>query len=112
MFNWLKHAFAVEPAGPVEPSAAQAAAIDAVCREIARRGMTLPAQMVLDSSAPLSYLAGQSLRFFEPFLGAVLDPAGVREFAGFLEKRGAVEYIARRLEAMSTQTNDQSAGTR
>ena len=101
MFNWLKHAFAVEPAGPVEPSAAQAATIDAVCREIARRGMTLPAQMVLDSSAPLSYLAGQSLRFFEPFLGAVLDPVGVREFAGFLEKRGSIEFVARRLEEMS-----------
>jgi len=101
MMNWIKHAFAVEPAGPVEPSPIQAAAIDAVCREIARRGMTLPAQMVLDSSAPLSYLAGQSLRFFEPFLGAVLNPAGVREFAGFLEKRGAVEYISRRLEEMS-----------
>ena len=99
--NWFKHAFAVAPAGPVEPSPAQAAAIDAVCREIARRGMTLPAQMVLDSSAPLSYLAGQSLRFFEPFLAAVLDPVGVREFAGFLEKRGAVEYISRRLEEMS-----------
>ena len=66
--------------------------------------MTLPAQMVLDSSAPLSYLAGQSLRFFEPFLGAVLDPAGVREFAGFLEKRGAVEYLAKRLEAMNAPT--------
>ena len=103
MMNWLKHAFAVEPAGPVEPSAAQAVAIDAVCREIARRGMTLPAQMALDSSAPLSYLAGQSLRFFEPFLGAVLDPAGVREFADFLEKRGAVEYIAKRLEAISSE---------
>ena len=100
-FDWLKHAFAVGPSEPVEPSPAQAAAIDAVCREIARRGMTLPAQMVLDSSAPLSYLAGQSLRFFEPFLGAVLDPAGVREFAGFLEKRGAVEYISRRLEEWS-----------
>ena len=64
----------------------------------------MPAQMVLDSSAPLSYLAGQSLRFFEPFLGAVLDPAGVREFAGFLEKRRAVEYIAGRLEVISNQT--------
>ena len=99
--HWLKHAFAVAPPGQAEPSPTQGAAIDAVCREIARRGMTLPAQMVLDSSAPLSYLAGQSLRFFEPFLGAVLDPAGVREFAGFLEKRGAVEYISRRLEEMS-----------
>lgn len=103
MFNWLKHAFAVESPGAVNPTPRQAAAIDAVCREIAKRGMTLPAQMVLDSSSPLSYLAGQSLRVFEPFLGAVLDPAGVREFAGFLEKRGAVEYIAKRLEAMSNE---------
>ena len=97
MLNWLKHAFAVEPVGPVEPSAAQAKAIDAVCREIARRGMTLPAQMVLDSSAPLSYLAGQSLRFFEPFLAAVLDPVAVHEFATFLEKRGSIDFISRRL---------------
>ena len=103
MWNWLKHAFAVEPTGPVEPSPAQVAAIDAVCREIARRGMTLPAQMALDSSAPLGFLAGQSLRFFEPFQATVLDPVGVRQFAGFLEKRGAVEYIARRLEAMSNE---------
>ncbi len=65
--------------------------------------MTLPAQLMLDSSAPLGYLAGQSLRFFEPFLDAVLDPVGVREFAGFLEKRGAVEYIAKRREAMSSE---------
>jgi len=86
VFNWLKHAFAVEPSRPVEHSPTQTVAIDAVCREIVRRGMALPEQMVLDSSAPLSYLAGQSLRIFEPFLGAVLDPAGVREFAGFLEK--------------------------
>ena len=103
MFNWLKHAFAVESSGVVEPTPRQAAAIDAVCREIAKRGMTLPAQMVLDSSGPLGFVAGQSLRFFEPYLALVLDPVGVREFAQFLEKRGAVEYIAKRLEAISNE---------
>ena len=102
MLSWLKHAFAVEPSGPVEPSPVQAAAIDSVCREVVRRRMVLPAQMVLDSVGPLGYLAGQSLRFFEPFLTTVLDPVGVREFATFLEKRGAVEYIARRLEIASS----------
>ena len=63
----------------------------------------MPARMVLDSSAPLGFLAGQSLRFFEPFLTTVLDPVGVREIAGFLEKRGSVEYIASRLEEISIQ---------
>ena len=86
------------------PSSAQPAEIDAVCRKITWRAMALPAQRMFDSSAPLGYLTGQSLSFIEPFLDAVLDPAGVREFASFLEKRGAVEYIAKRLEAMNTQT--------
>ena len=65
MFNWLKHAFAVEAAGPAIPSSSQAAAVDAICREIVRRQMTLPAQMVLESSAPLHFFdtsAAQSRR--------------------------------------------------
>ena len=62
--------------------------------------MTLPTQMLLDSSVPLGYLAGQSLRVFEPFLGALLDPASVRQFATFLEQRGAIEYIASRLDEL------------
>ena len=97
MFDWLKHAFAVEPRGPAIPSKKQTAAIDAVCREIVRRQMTLPAQMMLESSAPLHFVTGQLLRFVEPFLGVLLDPESVREFASFLEKRGAVEYLCRRL---------------
>ena len=39
--------------------------------------MALPAQMVLDSSAPLGYLAGQSLRFFEPFLTTRMGGTGL-----------------------------------
>ena len=105
MFDWLKHAFALEPPGPAQPTPVQAAAIDRVCREVVRREMILPAQMVLDSSAPLSFLIGQSLRFFEPFLVAVLDPASIREFACFLERRGAVEYLSHRLEELSTHSN-------
>ena len=103
MLAWLKHAFAVETSGAVEPTPQQAAAIDAVCREVMKRGMMLPAQMVLDSSGPLGFVAGQSLRFFEPYLTLVLDPIGVREFAFFLEKRGAVDYLAKRLNELSEQ---------
>jgi len=103
LFDWFKHAFAVEPPGPAQPTPEQASAIDAVCREIARRELTLLAQMLLDSSVPLGYLAGQSLRVFEPFLGAVLDPASVKQFATFLEQRGAIEYIAGRLDELRQQ---------
>ena len=53
--------------------------------------------MLIESSAPLNFLTGQTLRFIEPVLGAVLDPAGIRDFASFLEQRGALEYICQRL---------------
>ncbi len=97
MYQWLKHAFSVRSSDPVNISLAQEKVIDAVCIEIVRRRMTLPAQMLIESSAPLNFLTGQTLRFIEPVLGAVLDPAGIRDFASFLEQRGALEYICQRL---------------
>ena len=95
--SWLKNAFAVPVSSPVVPTAAQAAVIDAVCREIVRRQMVLPAQMMLESSAPLHFLTGQLLRFFEPFLSLLLAPTAIQDFATFLEKQGAVEYLSQRL---------------
>lgn len=107
MMQWLKHAFAVETS-PAVPTDAQKTQIDVVCREIVRRQMTLPAQMMLESSKPLGYVAGQSLRFFEPFLGTLLDAAAVREFAAFVERPGAVEYICGRLEFFESQKTQSS----
>jgi hypothetical protein len=65
---------------------------------VVRRRMTLPAQMVLQSSTPVHFLAGQLLRFFEPVLAIALDANETRAFAAFLEQPGSVEYIGRRLE--------------
>lgn len=109
MFNWLKHAFAIETADMATPSITQADTIDLVCREVIRRQMTLPAQMVLESSAPLHYLSGQLLRFAEPMLGTILDATALRDFASFLERRGAVEYICQRLEELQEKKADSSA---
>ena len=100
MKNWLKHAFAIESSDAVAPSASQLQAIDLICQEIVRRNMVLPAQMLLESSAPLHYLGGQMLRFFEPFLGILLAPAATRDFAAFLERPGAVQYICRRFDEL------------
>ena len=54
--NWLKHAFAVDPPGPAEPTDAQRVPVDKICREIVPRHMTTPA--LLD--------AGVGFRFYEP----------------------------------------------
>ena len=102
MLQWLKHAFAVETS-PAVPTEAQQEQIDRVCREIVQRRMTLPAQMMLESSRSMNYVAGQSLRLVEPFLGTVFDAHAIREFAAFVERPGAVEYICTRLEYFESQ---------
>lgn len=106
MYQWLKNAFAVET-GPPVPSPSQSDAIDAICREIVRRQMTLPTQLLLESSAPLHFVAGQMLRFVEPFLSVLLEPTEIKEFAAFLEKRGAMEFISHRIDQLQQMSSDE-----
>ena len=63
----LRHAFAVEPAGPAEPSAEERAALDPLIAEVRRRGMVGPAVLFLESVSPLNNVGAQSLHFMQPF---------------------------------------------
>jgi len=99
--QWLKHAFAVDPPGPAEPTEAQRAVVDGVCRKVVERGMTTPALLVLEMSRPLNYVGAQSLHFFAPIVSALTDARGHRHFAEFLERRGSVEYLCRRIEQLA-----------
>jgi hypothetical protein len=102
--NWLKrgfkNAFAVESGGPVEPTAGQREVVDRICREVIRRRMTTPALMFLEMSRPLNYVASQTMHFFHPLVSAVLDTNGYEQFAKFLEHRGSVDYLCRRIEQL------------
>lgn len=100
--RWLKHAFAVDPPGPAEPNDKQRVAVERVCHEIVRRHLTTPALMFLEMSRPLNYVGAQALHFFSPFISAVTDAEGHKHFASFLEQRGAIEYICRRIEELET----------
>jgi hypothetical protein len=96
--KWLKHAFAVDPPGPAAPTEEQRAAVDKICREIVRRHLTTPALLFLEMSRPLNYIGSQTLHFFQPMIGVLTDAKGPEQFALFLEKRGSIEYICRRIE--------------
>ncbi|HUG93407.1 MAG TPA: hypothetical protein VML55_21390 [Planctomycetaceae bacterium] len=99
----LSHAFAVEPPGAAEPTEPERAAVERVCREVVRRHLTTPALAFLQMSQPLNYLASQAMHFFLPIVSAVVDTEGARHFAEFLEHRGSIEYICRRLEALEDE---------
>ena len=97
--KWLKHAFAIDPPESVQPNAAQQQLVEKICAEIVRRRLTTPALMLLEMSRPLNYVSAQFLHFVQPFASAIVDREGYRQLTEFLEHRGSIEYICKRLEA-------------
>jgi hypothetical protein len=105
--SWLRHAFAVEPNGPAEPTEAQRAVVERVCRAIVRRRLTTPALMCLEMARPLNYLGSQAMHFFAPLVAVVVDAQGYRQFAEFLEHRGSVDFLCRQIETLEAEHDEQ-----
>ncbi len=103
--RWLKHAFAVEPEGPAEPTDEQRVIVDRLCKQIVRNGLTTAAILFLKSSQPLSYIGAQTMHFFEPVVTVIANPDGYRKLATFLERRGSVDYLCRRLEELEDEAD-------
>jgi precorrin-6B methylase 2 len=94
----LKHAFAVEEKDSINPHADQVRVVDIVAREIARRRLTTPALVFLEMSRPINYVASQAMHFLQPIASVVLDTGGYEQFAKFLEHRGSIDFLCRRIE--------------
>ena len=103
--SWLKNAFAVDPPGPAKPTEPQQAVVDSVCREVARRHLTTPTLIFLETFRPLNYVGSQLLHFFQPIVSAVLRGEGYRHFTDFLEQRGSVDYLCERIEKLEADSS-------
>ena len=103
-FSGLKHAFAVDPPGPAQPTPEQQPAIDALCRRVMRFGLQNNlAPLMLDMTRPYNFLMSQTGHFFSPALRAILPGqmhADFKHLMEFLENRGALEYLQVRLEEL------------
>lgn len=108
--NWLKHAFAVDPPGPAEPTAPQRQVVDRVCAEIQRRHLTGPALVFLETLRPMGFLGAQAMHFFQPIVTAILSGEGYRHFSEFLERRGSVDYLCARLEGPRDDEGETTPG--
>ena len=102
MKEWIRHAFAVDSARCVFPTEPQRMVVDLFCREIVRRHLGTPALLFLETFRPLNYLGSQAMHFFQPIVSAVWKGEGYRHLADFLERRGSVDYLCRRIEEMET----------
>ena len=94
----VRHAFAVEDADAFEATEAEAEVAGRICREVVRRRMTMPATMLLEMSQPLNYLGAQALHVFTPFATILVEARAWETFAGFVERRGSVDYMVRLLD--------------
>lgn len=117
MKSWparLRHAFAVDPAGPCPPTAEQEPAVDWFCLQIAKRHLSTPGLIALEMSRPMNYLASQMLQALSPGVWAVVPQkthAQYRHFAQFLERRGSVEYLVARIEELEQEARQGGAST-
>ena len=98
--EWLKHAFAIDPPGPAQPDDAERIVVEQICGEVVRRRLTIPVLLALEMSRPLNYVTAQFLHVVQPFLTVLTDGAAYDRLTAFLEKRGSIDYIAQRLEAI------------
>jgi hypothetical protein len=57
-----------------------------------------PAILTLESTRPLSLLAGQAMLFFEPFAQALFPYPDYRRLAALIERRDAMEALTRMIE--------------
>jgi len=105
MRDWLRHAFAIEPAGAFAPMKTEAELVERVCVELARRNLVLPASVLLESFQPLGTLGAQALWFSVPWFAAITDATGLKVLAQMLERPGAVDYMLEQLQAADAAVN-------
>lgn len=97
-----RHAFAVETPADFRPSDEERRVADRICRELVRRRLATPALMFLEMSRPLNFLGSQLLHFLSPVLSGLTQSHGHRHLAAFLEHRGSVDYLCRRIEELDS----------
>ncbi len=98
--RWFQHAFAVEARGVAAPEAAERAVVERLVHEIVRRGLATPALLLLDCSHPLNFVGSQFLLYVAPFAELIFRPAEYAALTRFLERRGSIEFVCQRIEAI------------
>ena len=72
--------------------------LEKLARRIVELRLETPALLTLETTKPLSLLAGQAMLFFEPFAQALFHFQDYRRVAALVERRDALEALARMIE--------------
>uniref|UniRef100_A0A7C2K0V6 Uncharacterized protein n=1 Tax=Schlesneria paludicola TaxID=360056 RepID=A0A7C2K0V6_9PLAN len=99
--QWLKHAFAIERAERFAPTDAERALADRLAGELARRRLTLPALVLLESLRPLGSITAQAIWFSYPWFAALMDASGLKVLGQMLERPGGADWLIDQLQDIS-----------
>ncbi len=111
----LKHAFAVDEPGLAEPTEQQRPAVEWICTQIAKRHLSTPGLIFIEMVRPLNYLGAQAMHFSRPGVWAIAPRnvyGGYIHFAEFLERRGSMEYMCRRIEQLEAEYSQRDKAAR
>ena len=72
--------------------------LERLARRIVELRLEVPALLTLETARPLSVLAGQSMLFLEPIVQALFRLNDYRRVAALVERREALEELARAIE--------------
>jgi hypothetical protein len=109
----VRHAFAVDPPGPAEPTPEQRVPVDWISRQVTKRHLTTPALIALEMCRPLNWLTAQCMHVAEPAVWAIAPTHMLdhyKSLTGFLEQRGSVQYLAQRIEQFEAEHERRKRG--
>lgn len=72
--------------------------IEELVRQIGRWRLGLPALLLLEITMPFSFLLGQGLLLFQPFLGYFVEESQIGGYADLLADRRSLDRLVCRLE--------------
>lgn len=86
---------ASDPAGLSEEDEA---VLERVAQRVVDLRMEVPAILTIESSLPLSVIAGQAMHFFQPLVQALFRLPDYQRFAQLIERRDALERLMQLIE--------------
>jgi len=93
----------------LEITADESRVLERLADRVVELRMEIPALLTLETARPLSLLAGQTMVFFEPVVQALFRAPDYRLYASLIERREALEVLARMIE---TRADDAHARRR
>jgi hypothetical protein len=96
---------------PAELTPEDRALLERVAARVVELRMEVPAVLTLESTRPLSLLAGQAMVFFEPFVQAMFPLPDYRRFAQLVERRDALETLTTLIEQRAEERHSARRAT-